>query len=259
MYSYDASGPPFLQLPEYLEQKHYEDPHDPKDGPFQFAHKCEDPFSWLAERPRLQRAFHAYVHGQREDRPSWTDVGFYPVKERLQDGLKFEGDSSVLVDVGGGAGHVLKEFCERVPSWKGRLVLQEQQAVIDQVKSTDMNDRIELVVHDFFHEQPLKGARAYYMRAVLHDWNDDSSLRILAQIKKVMEPGYSKILINECVVADQGAACEHTSVDLTMMALAAARERTEKEWRDLIDRAGLRIGGIWSKGTGNESLIEVTF
>jgi hypothetical protein len=42
-----------------------------------------------------------------------------------------------------------------------------------------------------------------------------------------------------------------------MMALASAQERTESEWRDLIESCGLKISGIYNKGQGNEGLIEV--
>lgn len=43
-----------------------------------------------------------------------------------------------------------------------------------------------------------------------------------------------------------------------MMTLVSARERSERDWRSLIARAGLKISGIFSKGEGCESIIEVT-
>lgn len=72
-----------------------------------------------------------------------------------------------------------------------------------------------------------------------------------------MEPGYSKLLLNECVVADKQPALQHTAMDLMMMAMAAGQERTESQWRELITSVGLKISGIWSKGYGNESIIEI--
>ena len=244
-----------MRMSEYLEKRKYENPKNATNGPFQFAHSSADAFSWLEENPKQLRAFHAWVHGQREDRPSWTS--FYPVQERLTNDLKLEGDSSALVDVGGGTGQVLEEFNACVPNWKGRLVLEERPSVIDHARAVNVHQKIELRVHDFFQEQPVKGARAYYMRYILHDWGDESALTILGHLKDAMEPEYSRVLINEIVMADQGAAWQHTSLDLFMMALLTNYERTEQEWRDLIQRAGLKVGGIWSKGIGNESLIEV--
>ena len=72
-----------------------------------------------------------------------------------------------------------------------------------------------------------------------------------------MKPGYSKILINDSVLADRDPSWQHVSLDLYMMALLAAQERSEREWYDLINSCGLKIEGIWSKGEGNESIIEV--
>lgn len=247
-----------MQMPKFLAETKYQNPEDPNHGPFQYAHDNKAGFAWLNEHPEVFQAFQNYVHGQREDRPTWTDEGFYPIHQRLIDGLRVDGDSSVLVDVGGGAGHVLSQFMTDVPEWKGRLILQEQDVVIQLAETSGLDPRIETMVHDFFTPQPIKGARAYYMRYVLHDWNDDACRKILGHIKDVMEPGYSKILINDCVVADRDPSWQHASLDLFMMALTASHERSEQEWHDLIDSCGLKIGGIWSKGKGNESLIEVT-
>ena len=87
-----------------------------------------------------------------------------------------------------------------MPQYPGKLVLQELSEVI--AAATEMGvagHGIELQVHDFFTPQPIKGARAYFMRSVLHDWPDESCRRILYHLKDAMEPGYSRILINECV------------------------------------------------------------
>jgi hypothetical protein len=59
------------------------------------------------------------------------------------------------------------------------------------------------------------------------------------------------------VVADENAAWQHVGLDLFMMGLAASQERTESEWHELIESCGMKIEGIYTKGEGNESLIEV--
>lgn len=68
--------------------------------------------------------------------------------------------------------------------------------------------------------------------------------------------GYSKLLINESVVPDVGATWSITSMDWLMMALGAVKERIEKQWRTLLERAGLTVVGIWTYDQGTESLIE---
>ena len=66
---------------------------------------------------------------------------------------------------------------------------------------------------------------------------------ILQQVIKAMGRD-SVILIDDMVIPVQGAHWQATQLDLTMMAALAAIERTEKQWRLLLDRAGLTIKQI---------------
>lgn len=201
------------------------------------------------------------------------DEGFYPVKERLNHDMQNDDENAVfLVDVGGGLGHDLEELRVKHPGIRGRLVLQDQPEVIAQINKA--SNSIELTTHDFFTPQTVKGtprkesdlrkkltgldlgARAYYFHSVLHDWDDASCLKILRNIVPAMQPRFSKLLINENVVPDIGATWSITSMDWLMMALGAVRERTEKQWRDLLGQAGLKVTGVWTYEQGTESLIE---
>lgn len=114
-------------------------------------------FAWFNQRPELLKDLNTYLFAQRSERPSWTADGFYPIHEHLVQGMDIKGDRSVLVDVGGGAGFYLEEFRTKVPEWKGRLVLQEQETIVEQIKSMILNPRIECQSYDFFTEQPIKG------------------------------------------------------------------------------------------------------
>ena len=59
----------------------------------------------------------------------------------------------------------------KYPQVPGRLVLQDRPSVIEGIEQLD--PIIERMEYDFYLEQPLKAARAYYMHSVLHDWPDD--------------------------------------------------------------------------------------
>ena len=102
----------------------------------------------------------------------------------------------------------------------------------------------------------ITGAKAYYLHSVLHDWDDAACVEILRNLVPAMKPGFSKVLINEFVVPDLEASWAVTSMDWVMMALGAAKERTEKQWRALLEQSGLRIVYIWTYDQGTESLIE---
>lgn len=71
-----------------------------------------------------------------------------------------------------------------------------------------------------------------------------------------MKPGYSKLLVNENVIPSTGAHWQVTGLDLMIYALMGAKERSEREWHDLLEGAGLKICKIWNAANGIESLIE---
>lgn len=54
----------------------------------------------------------------------------------------------------------------------------------------------------------------------------------------------SVILIDEMVIPNTGAAIWPSGQDLQMMMMFGAVERTEDEWRALVDRAGLKVTKI---------------
>ncbi|ESZ92256.1 o-methyltransferase [Sclerotinia borealis F-4128] len=254
-FCYDCAGPSILSLPQYFAETGYKSPTENLNGPFQFAHKTAlSSWEWGRERKEIGKAFNNHMAGYRIGRSSWMDASVYPVKERLLKGLKTDEKAVLLVDVGGGIGRDVSEFRSKFPGVKGRLILQDQFDLIKTIKNK--LDGIEPMGHDFFQPQTIKGARGYYLHSVLHDWPDDSCRMILRNIIEAMEPGYSKILINENVIPDVGASWKATALDLYMMSLASSAERTEKQWRDLLASAGLRVTGIWNDDPGTESLIE---
>ena len=76
------------------------------------------------------------------------------------------------------------------------------------------------------------------MHSILHGWPDADCQRTLQHIVAVMKKGYSKVLIFENVVPDMGGSWKTTSLDWLMMGMAASRERTEAQWRELLLSAG---------------------
>lgn len=84
------------------------------------------------------------------------------------------------------------------------------------------------------------GARAYYLRNILHDWPDYKVKKILTNIQAGMTDN-SVILIDEMVLPEKGSSWRSTGLDITMLACLAAVERSESEWVRLIDDSGLKI------------------
>jgi hypothetical protein len=238
-----------------LKSINYALPTELNNSPFQAAHNTNLPFfAWLAANPPYLEKFSNYMAAYRAGKPSWVDPGFYPVQERLSGTYDPNSSDVLLVDVGGGTGHDLRELKDKHPFLPGRLILQDQPDVIATVK--DFEGVFEPTSYDFFTPQPVRHARAYHLHSVLHDWGDDDCVRILEQLKPALKPGYSTVLINELVVPSQGASWPITSMDQLVFVLGAMKERTEADWEALLKKAGYKIAHIYRYEMGTESFIE---
>lgn len=79
-------------------------------------------FLRLARRkPENVRCFNNHMSAYSQGRPSWMDIDFHPVNERLISGFNADKDSVLLVDQAGGLGHDLEELCRKLPRirWAG--------------------------------------------------------------------------------------------------------------------------------------------
>ena len=178
---------------------------------------------------------------------------YYPVLEKLRP----ESDTDpVLIDIGGGLGHGLVVLKERFPTLRGRLILQDLPTVINDVK--DLPVGCEAMAHDFFMPQPIKGAKAYFLRFVLHDWPDKQAKEILRNIRDAMDKD-SVLLINESTLPESNVSLWSAQIDFSMMALFSALDRTQKQFRELLESSGFELLKVWTPKvavSGSGSLFE---
>lgn len=81
-----------------------------------------------------------------------------------------------LVNVGGGVGSAVA-FILPVAANISKAVVQDTEPIIKQAKdywaepgrASLAEGRVELQEHDFFDEQPVKGASVYFLRYVMHE------------------------------------------------------------------------------------------
>ncbi|KAI1660054.1 putative O-methyltransferase [Daldinia decipiens] len=236
------------KAPKYLKEAGYSCPTDPNDGFMQYAFQTKlTSFQLFNSILRVQKDFNNFMGNTLGARKIWLD--WYPIQELIDGAVP---DSALLVDVGGGKGHDLIAFHERYPH-KGRLVLQD--FVIDTIG--DLDPAIDPMYYDFFTEQPIKGARAYYYHHILHDWSDYKCLEILKHVRDAMKPGYSKLLLHEMIVPETGASPFHAMLDMTVMCFNAGMERTERQWRALLETAGFEVVKVWpSPEVGGNGMVE---
>jgi hypothetical protein len=148
----------------------------------------------------------------------------------------------VISDIGGGIGSQLTSILDAHPSCRG--VLFDQPAVVAEAPD---HGRIERIGGDFFKEVPVQ-ADAYVMRWILHDWSDEESVGLLANVRKVTKPN-ARLMVVESVIPETPEFDMGKWMDLNMMVMATGRERTAAEFRDLLARAGFALERIVPTGS----------
>ncbi|KAI1195961.1 S-adenosyl-L-methionine-dependent methyltransferase [Nemania serpens] len=231
----------FLAVPQFLKEVNYGAATSSNFCAWNIAHgTSEPPWKWLQSYPQLAKATGEWMAAHRDGLPTFLDA--------VDLGQEFVQDTTdatpLLVDVGGGVGHQCLAFRLRYPTIPGRVILQDLDNVIALAESSPLpgfrDSDIEVQVHDFFTPQPVKGARVYYLRNILHNFGDDVSLKILQGIRGSMTER-SVVLIDDIVLSESGAPPTATQMDMTMMATQGARERSETEWKQLLEEAGFSL------------------
>ncbi|EMR64685.1 hypothetical protein MGN70_008615 [Eutypa lata] len=243
-YYFEMVNQTFIALPQFLRQTDYVNPTDPSNCPWQLGHHTkQSPFAWLQSHPEMMEFFLPWMANQRDGLPTVFDI----VDFQQELGQKTNDSTILFVDVGGAMGHQCVALKQKCPKLAGRVILQEQAPAIEQVKANPLPgfEGIEAQVHDFFTPQPVKGARAYYLRNILHDFPNQKCIEILQNLRAGMTEE-SVVLIDEMVLPECGAPWRATQLDMSMITCLAATERSEVEWRALIDEAGFKIVKIWT-------------
>ncbi|KAK5991367.1 Flavin-dependent halogenase aclH [Cladobotryum mycophilum] len=191
-----------------------------------------DFYNWLPTQPQMIKNFQGMMAVPR--------IGDWLSAVPFSEIHTHDSARAVFVDVGGNIGHQCAQVIKAHPELAGRIVLQDLPEVID---AAPMIDGVKTMKHDFFTPQPIQGARYYYLRTILHNWEDSKAVEILRNLVSAMTPD-SFILIDEIAVPTTNAHIWPAVQDLLMMKTFGARERTVDEWTALLDQAGLKIADI---------------
>jgi hypothetical protein len=125
-----------------------------------------------------------------------------------------------------------------------RGVLCDQPDVLERARGRgyltgEVADSVQLQAGDFFQAVP-KGCRAYLMKNILHDWDNDRARRILTNCRGAV-PDDGVLLVVEYAVGGQNKPTLGKAIDLAMLAITGGRERTVDEHSQLLASAGFRI------------------
>ena len=111
----------------------------------------------------------------------------------------------------------------------------------------DVASRLTFQAHDFTQPQPVRGADAYLLRMILHDWPDDEAAKILRNIVAAMDDkANSRLLIMDTVLPVPGSVPVSVERivrvrDLTMIQAFNSKERDLDDWKDLLAAADPKL------------------
>lgn len=231
------------------------------------------PFALAIGAPYVQRAWDVLPEAIHTGQPTFPVVhgmGFWEyLSARKEEGTRFDGAMSgavvlraqalltardlsgigTVVDVGGGQGRMLATLLAATPGLRGVLadrsdVLAGAEAVL---ATAGVEDRCSLVPTDFFDSVP-GGGDACVLAQIIHDWPDSDAIAILRVCHQAMPEG-ARLWIVEQVVKPGDVYDRAKLLDIHMLVLFGAQERTEEEYRALLEGVGFRNVTVFTSDT----------
>ncbi|KAH8820847.1 S-adenosyl-L-methionine-dependent methyltransferase [Xylogone sp. PMI_703] len=265
----DEINPTALRIPQYLASHPPDSILDPKQSPFSWDNNAEGKvfYQVLLDHPERLKRFNIAMTTQESQLPVLGMFPFSEVAKELEGKLNEVGiqqDNAFIVDVAGGRGQSLlqirREITESLGEENvkglGKWILQDRKPVLDAIPKEELPG-VEKVVIDFFEGQPIKYAQIYYLRRIMHNWQDAECRTILSHISAAMAPT-SRLLIGEMVVPESPENQPDKTVywmDLCMLVIGG-KERSQKEFESLLATVGLRLVKIWRSKAGVQCVIE---
>jgi precorrin-6B methylase 2/predicted transcriptional regulator len=153
--------------------------------------------------------------------------------------------NSVVVDVGGGNGALVAGLLRARPDLRGIVcdLAPGLAGTADYLARTEVADRCRVLEADFFDSLPAEGD-AYFLKQVLHDWDDEHAARILATCRRSMRAGARIVIIERLQPGRMVRDPNHLGLamlDLEMMVRLGGRERTLQEYVELLEGAGFHF------------------
>jgi ubiquinone/menaquinone biosynthesis C-methylase UbiE len=160
-----------------------------------------------------------------------------------------------IVDVGGGHGMLLSAIIAAHPGVRGTLF--DLQEGVDAARSGagGLLPGVSFIVGNVFESVP-DGADAYLIRHLLHNYDDDDCVKMLSNVRRSMRPD-SRVLVLEKTVPTDDTPGPGRWLDLHVMLLTGGRERTMPEYRELFERAGLRLERVLPTAHPAVEIVEV--
>ena len=164
-------------------------------------------------------------------------------------------DSRLVMDVGGGSGHLLEKLLNKFDNIEKAMLFDLSSEINNPTRSNPnevISKKIEFLTGDFFEEIPIK-VDTVIMSRVIHDWNDDKVLRILKNVYNALfEDGI--LVLFETIVPEDPNTDIATTLNFNLLVCVGGKERTFAEFNTLLETENFKVSSV-RHGKGIISMI----
>jgi hypothetical protein len=193
---------------------------------------AEETFAALYENPERVREFARCMNACS-----------IPVGQEVAERFDFTPYRCVL-DVAGGPGGFAIQIGLRYPHLRGIIMDLPPVCEVaeEDIRASGLADRFRADAADLFAGPYPSGADVITLCFVLHDWSDASCRTILRNCFEALPSG-GALLVGESVLNDDYSGSDFgvfLSLHMAVVCEPGARERTEGEYRSLLEETGFR-------------------
>ena len=155
--------------------------------------------------------------------------------------------ASRVADIGGGFGHLALALAGKYPRLQATVMDRPDVVGVARehlpIHDASVAARFEYHGGDMFAAVPA--ADVYIMKHIIHDWEDAKCIRLLENCRRSMQ-GNGRVICVDAVLPPMGhdGGLAAKLLDIVMLTHITGKERTEQQWKQLYDAAGLRISSI---------------
>ncbi|XP_071949112.1 acetylserotonin O-methyltransferase-like [Antedon mediterranea] len=144
-----------------------------------------------------------------------------------------------ICDLGGGSGALAYALASEYPD-ATVTVFDLAPAVVEAKKITpDENERknVKFVAGDFFQDE-FPPAKLYTFARIIHNWGLEKVHNLLKKTFRSLKSGGAVLIAELLLNENKTGPLETVFLDINMMVEASGRERTETEYRLLLEQNG---------------------
>lgn len=164
----------------------------------------------------------------------WMEKSSHQIAHQITPYINLS-NAHTIVDIAGGNGVFLSEILNNHQHLQG--ILLEQASVIAEKKYLLHNKPIQAIEFDLFKPFPTIQADIFILKSILHDWEDEKCIHILKHIHRMMTPN-NTLMIIERLIDDNNLSKQTIMLDIHMLLVTSGRERSFKQYANLLTQAG---------------------